>query len=152
MNKVYVSYNGSDGNTHVYPRAVFTAQTYDADGNYIDGIWGDSPLDTGFGYMAHKEQKAKETYGNGYDFEWVYDPTTNSMLFRSTNGQIEESPKSMEEFRQEVNNYGEELQQEQESENNAPITDPISPDSTVVETGSRRATLVTSEERKWLES
>lgn len=152
MNKVYVSYNGSDGNTHVYPRAVFTAQTYDADGNYIDGIWGDSPLDTGFGYMAHKEQKAKETYGNGYDFEWVYDPTTNSMIFRSTNGQIEEAPKSMEEFRQEVNNYGEELQQEQEAESNESPTDPISPDSTVVETGNRRATLLTPEERKWLES
>lgn len=148
MSNIYVSHKDGNGNIHVYPRAVFTAQTYDSDGNYIDGIWGDSPLDTGFGYMDSKVNAAKSAYPD-YDFEWVYDPYSNSMIFRSTNGQISENPKPMNEFRQEVNSYGEQRQQELESQNDTP-TDTVSPDSTVVETGNRRATLLSPEEMEWL--
>lgn len=150
MNEVYVSHSFKEnGPVYVYPRAVFTAQSYDADGNCIDGIASDSPLDTAFGYMDSKVRDAESSW-TGYDVKWQYDPYNNTMQLISTNGQVYESPMSMQEFRQAVNDYGMRRQEEQEAENSEPLTDPISPDSTVVETGSRRATLLSPEEMEWL--
>lgn len=145
---INTSYVAFDAN-HIYPRAVFTEYMEKDDGTVIHGINSDVPISSGFLYMEGKINTAKDTWPD-YDFEWVYDPYNNSMVFRSTNGQITEDPKSMETFRQEVNDYAYAKWQEAQEEQNDTPTDTVSPDSTVVETGNRRATLLSPEEMEWL--
>lgn len=154
INQMYVSYVDPNGAVSVYPRAVFTAQTKDAEGNYIEGIWGDSPIDSATGYMNQKISDAQQYYP-AYTFRWYYDPSSNSMIFRSLDGQFKEGEYGMKEFRDNVNEWSRKQDEERkraEAEASENPEDPISPDATVVSTGTRRATLLSPEEMRWVNS